>query len=121
MPNISLDAVEHKVKWIRESAADRFDQIELNMTVRDVRVADDRRAAARGLLAEWAATPQRLANVEQLTEDDVLDSPHVVIGSLQQIVEQLEAARERWGFSYIEVSSSDAEAIAPVLERLIGR
>jgi probable F420-dependent oxidoreductase len=121
MPNIALDAVEHKVNWIRESAADRFDQIELNMTVRDVRVADDRLAAARGLLAEWAATPQRLANVEQLTEDDVLDSPHVVIGSVQQIVEQLEAARERWGFSYIEVSSSDAEAIAPVLECLIGR
>jgi len=49
------------------------------------------------------------------------DSPHVAVGSVQQIVEQLEAARERWGFAYIEVSSSDAEAIAPVLERLRGR
>ena len=91
------------------------------MTVRDVRVTDDRPAAARALLAEWASTPQRLASVDQLTEQDVLDSPHVAVGSVQQIVEQLEAARERWGFAYIEVSSSDAEAIAPVLERLSGR
>jgi hypothetical protein len=86
-----------------------------------VRVTDDRPAAARALLAEWASTPERLANVERLTEQDVLDSPHVVLGSVEQIVEQLEAARERWGFTYLEVSSSDAEAIAPVLHRLSGK
>jgi isopenicillin N synthase-like dioxygenase len=56
-----------------------------------------------------------------VTPDDVLASPHIAVGSVQQIVEQLESARERWGFSYIEVSSSDADAIAPVLERLRGR
>jgi probable F420-dependent oxidoreductase len=121
MPNVKLDAVERKVNWIRASAAERFDQIELNMTVRDVRVTDDRPAAVRALLAEWADTPQRLANVDQVTPDDVLASPHIAVGSVQQIVEQLESARERWGFSYIEVSSSDADAIAPVLERLRGR
>jgi alkanesulfonate monooxygenase SsuD/methylene tetrahydromethanopterin reductase-like flavin-dependent oxidoreductase (luciferase family) len=105
----------------RASVDGRVDQIGLNMTVRDVRVTDDRPAAARALLAEWADTPQRLANVDQVTPDDVLASPHIAVGSVQQIVEQLESARERWGFSYIEVSSSDADAIAPVLERLRGR
>jgi len=121
MARISLAAVEDKVCWIRSAAMDRFDQIELNMTVRDVRIADDRRAAARGLLAEWAAVPERLANVDRLTEEAVLDSPHVAIGTSEQIVEQFETARERWGFCYIEVSSSDAEAMAPVVERLAGR
>jgi len=121
MPKISLEAVERKVSWIRAAAVDRFDQIELNMTMRDVRIADDRRAAARHLLAEWASVPDRLANVDQVTEEDVLDSPHVAIGSVEEIVEQLETARERWGFAYIEVSSSDAQAIAPIVERLAGR
>jgi probable F420-dependent oxidoreductase len=121
MPKISLEAVERKVSWIRAAAVDRFDQIELNMTMRDVRIADDRRAAARQLLAEWASVPDRLANVDQVTEEDVLDSPHVAIGSVEEIVEQLETARERWGFAYIEVSSSDAQAIAPIVERLAGR
>jgi probable F420-dependent oxidoreductase len=121
MPRISREAVENKVRYIRTAAADRFGDIELNMTVRDVRLTDDRRAAARQLLAEWASVPHRLANVEQITEDDVLDSPHVALGSADQIVEQFQEARERWGFSYFEVSSSDADAIASVLPRLAGR
>jgi probable F420-dependent oxidoreductase len=121
MPKISLEAVENKVRYIRDAAADRFEQIELNMTVRDVRLTDDRPATARQLLAEWASVPDRLANVDPMTEDDVLNSPHVAIGSVQQIVEQFEEARERWGFTYLEVSSTDADAIAPVMERLSGR
>ena len=121
MPNIALAAVENKVRCIREAAGDRFDQIELNMTVRDVRLTTDRRAAARQLLTEWASIPGVLANVDQVSEDDVLDSPHVAIGSVDQIVEQLEMARERWGFNYLEVSSTDAEAVAPIMERLNGR
>ena len=121
MPNIALPAVENKVRCIREAAGDRFDQIELNMTVRDVRLTTDRRAAARQLLTEWASIPGVLANVDQVSEDDVLDSPHVAIGSVDQIVEQLEMARERWGFNYLEVSSTDAEAVAPIMERLNGR
>jgi hypothetical protein len=121
MPKISRATVDNKVGYIREAAGDRFGQIELNMTMRDVRLTDDRPATARQLLAEWAGSPGFLANVEQISVDDVLDSPHVAIGTVEQIVEQLEAARERWGFTYLEVSSSDADAIAPVLSRLAGR
>jgi probable F420-dependent oxidoreductase len=121
MPNIALAAVEDKVRRIREAAADRFEHIELNMTMREVRPTDDRRGTARELLNQWASVPARLANVEQLTEDDVLDSPHIAIGSVERIVEQFEIARERWGFAYLEISSTDSEAVAPILERLNGR
>jgi probable F420-dependent oxidoreductase len=121
MPKLSRETVDDKVRYIREAAGDRFNQIELNMTLRDVRLTDDRAATARQLLAEWASVPDRLANVDQLTVDDVLHSPHVAIGTAQQIVEQFEDARERWGFTYLEVSSSDADAIAVVLPRLSGR
>jgi hypothetical protein len=47
-----------------------------------------------------------------------LDSPHVAIGTVSQIVEQFEAQRERWGITYFEISSTDADAIAPVMNRL---
>jgi hypothetical protein len=113
--------VEHKLRCIREAAQARFDQIELNLTVRDVRVSDNRRAAARDLLNEWASRPQLLANVSELDEDEVLDSPYIAVGSVEQIVEQFEMTRERWGFTYLEISSPDAEAIAPVMQRLNGR
>jgi probable F420-dependent oxidoreductase len=118
MPNISLAAVDNKVRCIQAAADERFDHIELNMTVRDVRVTNDRRAAARQLLNDWAALPRRFANVDQLTEDDVMDSPHMAIGSTEQIIEQFEEGRARWGFSYLEISSADADAVAPVMDRL---
>jgi hypothetical protein len=38
-----------------------------------------------------------------------------------KIVHQFGAARERWDFNYIELSSIDADAIAPVVERRAGR
>jgi probable F420-dependent oxidoreductase len=121
MSNISLAAVEQKVRHIRDAAGERFEQIELNMTVRELRLTHDRVATARELLNGWARLPARYANLEQLSEQDVLDSPHMAIGTVEQIVEQFEIARERWGFTYLEVSSSDAEAVAPVMEKLNGR
>jgi hypothetical protein len=51
----------------------------------------------------------------------VLDSPHEAVGTVEQIVEQFEIARERWGFSYLEVSSSDAAEIRPIMAALVGR
>jgi len=121
MANIALAAVEHKVESIRASAGERFSEIELNMTVRELRLTDDRRGTARELLNAWAGLPNRYANVDLLTEDDVLDSPHMAIGTVQQIVEQFEIARERWGFAYQEVSSTDAESVEPIMQRLNGR
>ena len=61
---------------------------------------------------------QILAAVKRL---HALRGEHLLGGSVEQIVTQLEIARERWGFAYLEVSSTDAEAVAPLMERLNGR
>lgn len=116
-PNLTLAAVERKISTIRASAAGRFDDIALNMTVRDVRVTDERPAAAAALLDEWRSG-RMMANTEDVTVQDVLDSPHIAIGTVSQIAEQFVAQRERWGINYFEVSSSDADAIAPVMQHL---
>jgi len=121
MANIKRDAVEKKVRAIRDAAGDRFAQIELNMTIRELRVTDDRRAAARAILESWQAAPTRFANVDQLTEDDLLESPHEAIGTVDQIVEQWEAMRETWGIAFMEVSSTDHDAVAPIVAALKGR
>ena len=121
MANIKRDAVEKKVSAIRGAAGDRFAQIELNMTIRELRVTDDRRAAARAILESWQAAPNRYANVDQLTEDDLLESPHEAIGTVNEIVEQWEAMRETWDIAFMEISSSDHDAVAPILAALKGR
>ena len=59
-----------------------------------------------------------MANAEALTEDDILDSPHIAVGTVNQIVEQFQTQRDRWGINYFEVSSTDMDALAPIVERL---
>jgi probable F420-dependent oxidoreductase len=121
LANMTLEAVEGKLRNIQQAAADRDGQVELNMTIHFVRVTPDREAAATELVSEWAAVNGRFANVDQVSLEDVLASPHMAIGTVEQIVEQFEIARERWGVNYIEVTSTDAKAVAPVMERLNGR
>jgi hypothetical protein len=118
---MTREAVENKLRWIRDAAGDRFGQIELNMTIRELRVVADRRAAARAILEQWRAPGSRMARADELSEGDILASPYFALGMEDQIVEQIEAARERWGFSYIQVDGRDVEAFAPIMERLAGR
>ena len=43
------------------------------------------------------------------------------LGTVDQIVEQIQAAREQYGFSYIQVDGRDVDAFAPIMGRLIGK
>jgi probable F420-dependent oxidoreductase len=103
-------ATEQKIDWVREAAGDRFDQIELNTIIPTVEITEDRRAVA-----------ERLAADLPISAEEVLDSPVVLIGTVDQIVETLQERRERYAFSYIVILEPVMEAFAPVVERLAGR
>jgi hypothetical protein len=47
--------------------------------------------------------------------------PTVVMGTIDSIVETLEARRERFGLSYYVVADAAIETFAPVVARLHGR
>ncbi len=64
---------------------------------------------ARGVAAERA---QRLG----LTVEEVLDSPHIYIGSVAGLTEKILGLRERFGIS--SVMLDDYAAAAPIIERL---
>ena len=51
---------------------------------------------------------------------DVLDTPHFLIGTIDQIVEALLERRERYGISFVILPGEVAEEFAPVVERLSG-
>jgi len=99
------DAVDERVRLVREIA-----QPELNVLVQRVVVTEDRRAAAEELTQRWP----------QLTGDDFLKSPYVLIGTVDQIAEEVVARRERWGFSNYTVHEPFMDDFAPVLARLTG-
>jgi hypothetical protein len=54
----------------------------------------------------------------ELTEAEVLDSPHLFIGSIDMLVEKFQSLRERLGISSITVGGVDD--LTPVVERLAG-
>jgi hypothetical protein len=43
------------------------------------------------------------------------------VGTTDQMIDDLLARRERWGFSYIIVGGEDVESFAPVVAALAGK
>jgi hypothetical protein len=52
---------------------------------------------------------------------DILQSPYVLIGTVDQIIEDLQMRRERWGISSYVIFERDMDTFAPVVARLAGR
>jgi probable F420-dependent oxidoreductase len=107
-----VSAVDGRIRLVREVAGEeRFAQLELNALVQRIIVTDDRRKAAEELTSRWP----------QLSADEILQSPYVLIGTVHQIIDDIQARRERWGFSYYVVQEPYLDAFAPVVARLAGR
>lgn len=103
--------VDERVQLVRETAGDRFEQLELNALVQRVIVTDDRRKEAAALTGP----------ISRLTPDEIFASPYVLMGTVDQMVADLEARRARWGISYIMTHETFMDALAPVIARLAGR
>ena len=56
-----------------------------------------------------------------LSREQVLEVPHLLIGTADQICEGLWVRREHFGVSYIAVFEQSMEAFAPVVSRLAGK
>src|SRR5271165_885006 len=113
---------DERVRFAKDCAGARADQIEWHLLVQAVVITNDRRGAAEDLLAEHrnaaeAATDERAA----MTVDEALETPYLLIGTPAEIAAQLRASRERWGFSYVTVHEPYMRAFAPVIERLRGQ
>jgi hypothetical protein len=46
--------------------------------------------------------------------------PSIFIGSVNQIVDEMQGRRERYGISYYVVPDSSLEMVAPIVARLAG-
>jgi hypothetical protein len=59
-------------------------------------------------------------NIRNMTPQQLLESPHSVIGSVDQISERLQAHRERYTCSYFVIHDHNMEQFAPIVARLTG-
>lgn len=109
--SMTAEAVDQKVGIVRAAATDasRLDQIEMNIRAFMVIVTDDVDGAL-GTLSEFTGAPH----------ETIAESPFALVGPTGKIIDDLQARRERWGFSYVIVGQNDVEAFAPVVAALSG-
>jgi probable F420-dependent oxidoreductase len=105
------DGHNHEAKWspqwldtqieqIRRGAGTRRDQLELNALVQITEITetvDERLAVLSGLCEE----------IDGLTIDDALETPYILVGTVDQIAEEIVQCRQRWGISYFVVRMLD--------------
>jgi probable F420-dependent oxidoreductase len=107
--SMSADATEQKLGWVRDAAGDRFDEIEISILKFVTIVTDDRDDVAG-----------KVGGAMGMDGSTALASPHMLIGSAEQLIDELVEQRERWQGSYVTVQADAYEAFAPVVAALAG-
>src|SRR5438093_3667981 len=113
MPDMSgwkVAGIDERMRVVREAAGQRFGRLELSAQLQRVIVTDRRREAAEELQQRW----------KQLSVEEILEAPYVLIGTVDEMVEALHARRDRWGISYFvtfEPAVRDGLASGPTCRR----
>ncbi|MFJ6196243.1 LLM class flavin-dependent oxidoreductase [Micromonospora sp. NPDC092111] len=103
------DQIEAQLAHVAAGAAGRDDPPALEALVQQVVVTDDAGAAAADLAARLG-----------LTVDELLATPFVLIGTVDEIVAAVAGHQRRWGVTRFVVRRDAREPLAPVLARLAG-
>ena len=108
-PNASPKATRQKIAWVKEAAGDRFHDIELNCLIGFVLITDDRQKIIDAMAPTFGIDPS-----------DALHVPLGLVGTLDEMVEELQWRREEYGISYYSIEGDHWEALAPVVTALAG-
>lgn len=107
--NATAEKTDEKLTWIKDGAGARFDSIELQTRIHVAVITDDRDKVAAELAPLLGLTPQ-----------EALESPHALVGTIGQCIDEIKQWRDRWGISFVSINGKDMEAFAPVVEALRG-
>ncbi|HYP19461.1 MAG TPA: TIGR03621 family F420-dependent LLM class oxidoreductase [Chloroflexia bacterium] len=109
LEDYSPAATRQRLEWVRAAAGERWDKIELSFFISQTVVTDDREQVAEQMAQGMGAT------VEQ-----VLETPYILIGNVDQLAEKIMACREEYGVSYFVIVDEAVQPFAPVVARLAG-
>ena len=103
------EQTDRKVQWIRDAAGDRIDEIEIQMRFFITSVRPDRMKLAEALAPTFGVSPE-----------EALESGAALVGTEDEIAEQLHRRREKWGLSYVVVGDDNVDEFAPIVAKLAG-
>jgi probable F420-dependent oxidoreductase len=113
--SLTVAATVEKIDWVRAVAGERFADLELNVypSTTDVSVTDHALAEAKDLAAQLAGRTAIDVDAEEL-----LESPHIFIGSMGALEAKFIRQREELGISSIMVG--EMGPLDQIVERLAG-
>jgi probable F420-dependent oxidoreductase len=113
--SLTVAATAEKIDWVRAAAGDRFSDLELNIypSTAEVSVTNHGLAEARDLAAALAGR-----STVDVSAEELLESPHIFIGSLASLEAKFLRLREQLGISSIMVG--DMGPLDDIVERLAG-
>ena len=103
------EATLQKVEWVRQAAGSRFDDLELNISCMVVDITRNRLEVVDQLASRYG-----------LGREQVLESPYFLVGTVEEMCEDLLAYRKRFGITYYVVLEEYMEELAPVVARMSG-
>jgi alkanesulfonate monooxygenase SsuD/methylene tetrahydromethanopterin reductase-like flavin-dependent oxidoreductase (luciferase family) len=104
--------IDEDVAALRAAAGRRLALLELQVLVQAVAVTDD----ALGVAEQIART-----HLPSLEPRQIVDTPYLMVGTTDALVEKLLEHRERWGFSHYTVRREALGQLEPVIAALAGR
>ncbi len=108
-PDASPDRTRQKVAWVKEAAGARFDELELNALIGFVVITDDASGLADAMAPHFG-----------IAVEDALHVPLALLGTLDEMAEELEWRRREYGISYWSIEADSWEALGPVVSKLSG-
>jgi probable F420-dependent oxidoreductase len=101
------ERIDEKFALVRKAAGGRFDDLIFHCWLQAAEITDDAEARA-------AEIGEGLG----LTAAEVLESPFVLLGTVEEIVARLKERRERWGYTYYTLQQPEARDFTAVLDAL---
>jgi probable F420-dependent oxidoreductase len=98
-----------RLEFVRDAAGERFPELDVESSPFFVKITED----ANTVLG-------KIASRMGVGADGLAEHPNVLVGSVDEIADQLLKRREIYGANYISVQQSEYEAFAPVAQRLAG-
>jgi probable F420-dependent oxidoreductase len=108
-PDMSPDRTRQKVDWVKEAAGPRFEELELNALIGFVLITDD-----AGQMAD------AMAPAFGIDSADALHVPGVLLGTLDEMVDELLWRREAYGITYWSIESDAWAELGPLVQKLSG-
>ncbi len=107
-PTAEEDPLAERIGFVRAAAAERFDDLELNVAITAMPVDDSG-------TPDLAITRHSLPG---LSDEEMLRHPGVLSGSTDEIAERIRGYRDTYGISYVIVQARHADAFAKVIALL---